>query len=38
VYNGGYNGTEAAYGVVPHYGDGYAVHAQVLQSTQFNSH
>lgn len=33
VYNGGYGGTETAYGAMPHYGDGYGVLSQVLQST-----
>ena len=30
VYNGGFNGAEAAYGVMPHYGDGCGMHSQVL--------
>lgn len=38
VFNGGYNGTEAAYAVMPHYGDGYGMHSQVFQSTYFDSH
>lgn len=28
VYNGSYNGTDAAYGIVSHYADGYGIHSQ----------